>query len=84
MKQGCSLGHSRVFPPFPRACRYDPLRKMRVSFIETLKRSGWPHLENHTITDGVTVLASLDSKYLAFDVGASSLRSPSFSPYRVK
>ena len=48
--------------------QFDPLRKTQLSFLETVKRMGWPHRRNETITEGVTVLATMADKYLAFEV----------------
>ena len=42
-----------------------------MTFCETLKKAGWEFRRDDNITEGVTVLASLKSKYLAFDVGDS-------------
>lgn len=53
---------------FCECTRYDPLRKARMSFTATLTKLGWPYIKEDTITEGVTVLASLKDKYVAFEV----------------
>jgi hypothetical protein len=49
--------------------QYDPMRKTQATFLETLKKLGWAFRRNETITEGVTVLAAMTDKYLAFEVG---------------
>ncbi len=48
--------------------RYDPIRKMRLTYWETLKNGGWPYKKDDNITEGVSVLASLSDKYVAYEV----------------
>jgi hypothetical protein len=39
-----------------------------LSFLHTLKMMGWPHKRNDVIAGDVSVLATLQDKYLAFEV----------------
>jgi hypothetical protein len=48
--------------------RFDPMRQTRLSFCATLKKLGWQHKRDDNITEGVNVLASLQDKYVAYEV----------------
>lgn len=51
------------------------MRQTRLSFCATLKKLGWQHKRDDNITEGVNVLASLQDKYVAYEVSWCCLRS---------
>ena len=49
-------------------CRYDPERKARAMLWQTLQMMGWSHNKDEVVAEGVTATATLQHKFVAYEV----------------